>query len=391
MKLLIAGAGIGGLCAALCLEKSGHDVQVFEQTSNFSDLGAGIQCGANALRVFDYLGVLPQVKAMAVAPERVDFCAFDSGQVLHSADLGEKYSARYGAPYLHIHRADLHSILLGAINDRQIELTLDARVCQFVEQQDAVSVQLGDGREYVGDCLIAADGIRSQIRSQLVGGIKPSFSGNTAWRGMVSVNQLPTDFMDKVVTNFVGPNKHMVMYYLRQQQLVNFVGVVEGSDTQSSSWVEPSPWQDLKNDFDGWHPKVQTLIDAMQDGQCYRWALYEHQALNNWSSQRVTLLGDAAHATLPFLASGAAMAIEDARILQRALAHSTNVEQGLQCYQNNRLQRTKRVQQMSRQAGQLYHIRNPWLLKLAFKAIKFKSMNTENYLANYNPNDVPLL
>lgn len=389
MNALIAGAGIGGLCTALCLQKSGHEVRLIEQANNFSNIGGGLQLGANALKVFDYLGLSSQLQALSVEPERVSFCSYATGEVLHSAELGAHYSSKYGAPYLHVHRADLHALLLQSLlTGTRVEL--NSAVTSYHEDSQSVSVALDDGSRVEGDYLIGADGIRSVIRAQMLGHCEPKFTGNIAWRGVVPVEQLPDNFMDKAVLNFVGPKKHMVIYYLRQQRLVNFVGVVENSEWHEESWTSKAPWQELKKDFSGWHNTVQTVIDAMDKDQCYRWALYNHKPTKNWSSERVTLLGDAAHATLPFLASGAAMAIEDSRVLQRALDQAEQVEQAFKLYQKNRFERTAKIQQLSSQMARLYHITNPLLLKLAFKAVKHKSASVEAFLADYDANIISL-
>ncbi|MDG2502382.1 MAG: FAD-dependent monooxygenase [Porticoccaceae bacterium] len=391
MNILIAGAGIGGLTAALCLQKIGHQVQLLEQAPKFIEVGAGIQCGANALRVLDYLGLKAEIEAIAVDPLRADFREHKTGAVLHSLTFGQDYAQRHGAPYLHVHRADLHQILANAFNDRAASaVTFNATVASYSEQGDKVTVQTENGRQFEGDCLVAADGVKSVIRDQLLGHRAPVFTGNIAWRGVVPADRLPADFMDKIVSNFVGPNKHMVIYYLRQQQLINFVGVVESELWQQTSWTQRAPWQQLKDDFAGWHPKVQAVIDAADRDQCYRWALYNHKPFSHWSSARVTLLGDAAHATLPFMASGAAMAIEDARILQRALDQAPNVGQGLQLYQRNRLARTAKIQTMSTQLGRLYHIQNPMLRRIAFKGLGLLPGSKDQYLSNYDANKITI-
>lgn len=391
MNILIAGAGIGGLTAALCLQKIGHQVQLLEQAPKFIEVGAGIQCGANALRVLDYLGLKAEIEAIAVDPLRADFREHKTGAVLHSLTFGQDYAQRHGAPYLHVHRADLHQILANAFNDRAASaVTFNATVASYSEQGDKVTVQTENGRQFEGDCLVAADGVKSVIRDQLLGHRAPVFTGNIAWRGVVPADRLPADFMDKIVSNFVGPNKHMVIYYLRQQQLINFVGVVESELWQQTSWTQRAPWQQLKDDFAGWHPKVQAVIDAADRDQCYRWALYNHKPFSHWSSARVTLLGDAAHATLPFMASGAAMAIEDARILQRALDQAPNVGQGLQLYQRNRLARTAKIQTMSTQLGRLYHIQNPMLRRIAFKGLGLLPGSKDQYLPNYDANKITI-
>jgi salicylate hydroxylase len=389
MTIIIAGAGIGGLTAALCLAKAGHKVQIFEQSQLFAPIGAGIQCGANAIHVLSHLGLLDKLSRVAVRPQRVEFNDFQSGQVLHSIELGEAYVGEYGAPYLHLHRADLQEALVSAATlSDNIKIEMNACIQSYFEEHSRVRVSLSDGREFDGECLIGADGIRSTVRAQMLGSIAPRFTGNVAWRAVVPVDRLPENWMDTVVTNFVGPKQHAVLYYLRNQQLANLVGVVEDTSWTDDSWVETSSWEKMKADFSDWHPTIQAIIDAADKDQCYRWALYDHAPLSNWSTARITLLGDAAHATLPFMAAGASLAIEDARILQRALDQTDSVKAGLQLYQRNRMKRTARIQSMSSKMGMLYHINNSFMRRAAFKAIGMFAKANQSYLPDYNANTV---
>ena len=392
MKILIAGGGIGGLTAALCLQQADHEVRVFEQASASEETGAGIQLGASATRVLESMGLAQQLRDIAVVPESIDIREFDTGNLLYQSTLGENYQQRYGASYYHIYRPDLHGILASELAKRAPDtIMLGTTVVEFEESADKVAVKLESGRMESGDCLIGADGIRSSVRTQLLGNTQANWTGNVAWRGVLDASSLGSDFMDKVVTNFVGHKKHMVIYYLRAQKLINFVGVVENPNWTNDSWVEKAPWEELKADYQGWHSTVQAVIDQVPKDQCYRWALYDHQPLNKWSSNRVTLLGDAAHASLPFLASGAVMAIEDARILQRALAENETVERGLDSYQRNRLKRTAKIQNRSRQAGLLYHLPNRFMRRTVFKALNLRSGSNENFLPDYDASTISLV
>ena len=391
MNIVIIGAGIGGLTAGLCLSKAGHNVTVVERAAQFLDVGAGIQCGANALAVMNYLGLLDRIKKLSVAPKCVEFRDYQSGDVLHSMTLGDVYEQTYHAPYLNIHRSDLHRVLLDAFTaNSNNSLVLGHEFESYSETADSVIIKYTNGFQNQADLLVGADGIKSQVRKQEFSIANPRFTGNLAWRGVVPVERLPEGWMNTLVSNFVGPKKHMVLYYLRDKSLVNFVGVVEKSTDSDSSWFSNGPWQELKNDFDGWHPMVSSVIDAVNKDSCYRWALYDHSPLEQWSSKRVTLLGDAAHATLPFMAAGAAMAIEDARILERSIDQVASLPEALSLYQNNRLARTSKVQAMSAKAGHLYHFNSSLMRKAAFTALKLMGGKQQAFLPDYDANTITL-
>lgn len=392
MKVLIAGAGIGGLTAALCLHKSGHQVTIVEKSKQLVAVGSGLQLGANAVKVLDYLGLLEPLSSVSVDPSRVEFRDYKSGACLHRMDLGASYQQRFGAPYLHVHRADLQNVLLKAAQIVEgISVRLGAELESFTENQQDVQLRLGNGVELSGDCLIGADGIKSIVRQHVVADHRPEFTGNVAWRAAVPTDRLPIGWMDKITSNFVGPNKHAVLYYLRGQELANLVGVVENPNWTDDEWMTQAPWEDLKADFDGWHPTVESIIDAVDRDQCYRWALYHHKPFSNWSTARVTLLGDAAHATLPFMAAGAALAIEDARILDRCLAEQESLGDALRRYQNNRRARTAHVQRSSARLGKLYHINNDAIRRAAFSALGVLGKNQQDFLPSYDANRVKLV
>lgn len=391
IKILISGAGIGGLTAALCLEKSGHEVVVFEQAEELVEHGAGIQCGANAIKVFQYLGLQTHLESVAVQPTNIQFRDCKTGASLYHVELGLEYAQRYGAPYYHLHRADLIEILLNKVKQKsKITLRLASRVVKVVESDNVVELILDNNDRHSGDLLIGCDGIKSLIRKSILGKSSARFTGNVAWRATVPVSDLPSGFMDKVTTGFVGAKKHMVLYYLRDCQLLNMVGVVERSEPSETSWVTKAPWEEFSQDFSGWHPMVTTAIDAVDKAECYRWALYDHPPIKRWSSKRITLLGDAAHATLPFMASGAAMAIEDARILERCINSESDIKTALIRYERNRKSRTAKVQSTSRRLGSLYHIQNPLILKTAFAGLRMLGGSKEDFLPMYDANTVIL-
>ncbi|MBT5560185.1 MAG: NAD(P)-binding protein [Proteobacteria bacterium] len=397
MKVLIAGGGIGGLTAALCLHEAGHDVRVFERAPKFEDEGAGIQLAANATKVLDALDLLSKLSDLAVEPESIDVREFDTGDLLYQSRLGAAYRQKYRAPYFHLHRSDLIETLATELLVRAPgSIQFGAAVTKYSETEKNVSVQLENGTTECGDCLVGADGIRSAVRTQMRGKTPIQWTGNVAWRGVLDATELADDFMEKVVTNFVAYKKHMVVYYVRAQKAINFVGVVENRDWRNDSWVQKSPHKELMADFAGWNETVQTVVNLTPVDQCYRWALHDYQPLDRWCSKRVTLLGDAAHASLPFLASGAAMAIEDARILQRVLeghetTTATRLHLALVKYQRNRMSRTASVQKRSRNVGQLYHLPGRLLRRAAFKALGTRTGKNEHFLPQYDANIIPLV
>jgi salicylate hydroxylase len=210
---------------------------------------------------------------------------------------------------------------------------------------------------FTGAALIGADGIHSIIRDGLFGPESPTFTGNVAWRGLVPADRLPEGLVNPVAGVWWGPGKHFVHYFLRGGELVNCVCVVEKEGWEIESWTEHGDHAELKRDFTGWHPTIQTLIDNMDPDACFKWALFDRPPMLAWSTGRVTLLGDACHPTLPFMAQGAAMAIEDAAVLSRSLAKAETVAEGLARYESLRKARTAGVQKGSRRNARVFHMR----------------------------------
>ena len=389
-RIIIAGAGIGGLVAAACLLQRGFRVQVLEQASELSEIGAGVQSSANAVKVLYSLGLGKELELTAVRPQSFQFRRYDTGEMLHSISLGDEHQRRHGAPYFHIHRADLHALLVRTVNQLSSDaIRLNARGVGFEESKEGVTLLLSDGRRIPGDVLIGADGIKSAIRSQILGETPATYTGDVAWRAVVPVERLPSDIMETVSTVWCGPKKHAVMYYLRARKLMNFVGLVEHDLPETESWTQKRPWTDLKAVFEGWHPTIQTVIDAIDKEGCYRYALNDRAPVSRWSTERVTLLGDAAHPTLPYLASGAAMAIEDGAVLARCLDEFDNPAEALGIYQSMRLDRTARVVRESAANRTLYRIEDEEVMRKAFHDKNMNKSRSE-WLYAYDPLTVPL-
>jgi salicylate hydroxylase len=389
-KIVIAGAGLGGLTAAACLLQRGFRVRVYEQASALGEVGAGIQASANAVKVLYDLGLREALDRIVVRPKAFEFRRFDSAELMHRIPLGQQHEGAFGAPYFHIHRADLHELLVEKVRSLDPEaIVLDARTDHFEESADAVTLVLADGRRISGDVLVGADGIRSAIRPQILGETPVSYTGDVAWRAVVPVERLPADIMDRVSTVWCGPKKHAVMYYLRAGALMNFVGLVEHAQPESESWTQKRPWEELKADFAGWHPTIQTVIDAIDRDACFRYALNNRPPVGGWSTGRATLLGDAAHPTLPYIASGAAMAIEDAAVLARCLAERASAAAALQAYEQARVERTSRVVIESNESRGLYRIEDEQAMREAFRQ-KDLTKSRAGWLYSYDPLTVPL-
>lgn len=389
-EILIAGAGLGGLTAAAVLLQRGHRVRVFERARELGEIGAGIQVSANATHVLESIGIGESIRDVAVTPESFRFRLHDTGELLHEIRLGDTHRQRFGASYYHVHRADLHALLVGRVRALDADaIELESEIVGFEEDEAGIEVQFADGERRSGDLLVGADGINSVLRHRIVGADAPDFTGYVAWRGVVPRASLPADFMDVVCTVWVGPGAHPVVYYLRRGELINFVGLVQSDSWREESWTVKDSWEHLKADFAGWHPEVQAVIDAMPKDQCYRWALYNRRPVTGWSTARATLLGDAAHPTLPFLASGAAMAIEDGVILDRALEATETVPAALDLYQKNRYERTGRVQTGSNDMAALYKRQTVDELRRGFTDFTLHEKRN-HWLYGYNPLTVPL-
>jgi salicylate hydroxylase len=359
-RVAVVGGGIGGLTVALACKHAGIDVQVYEQASALQELGAGIQLTPNATRILRALNVLQPIARHGFYPRAAQFRAARSGFIIGFLPLGEFAESRYGAPYLHVHRDDLHRSLRDSAVVRGIPLHLGKAVTDYAELGDGDEIELrfADHTTARCDLLIGADGIKSRMRARMFGDSEPRFSGHMVWRGLVPADRLPQHLIPPNVTAWLGPNRHFVHYYVRNGDLINFVGVVETSRWTEESWSIRGDPEELRADFADWHPTVQQLIGASE--HCYKWALYDRAPLPRWTRGRATLLGDACHPMRPFLAQGAAMAIEDAWVLSRLLeTYEDEVEHALEEYQRFRLPRTRHVQDQSRLQGEMYHLASP--------------------------------
>jgi salicylate hydroxylase len=340
-RILIAGAGLCGLTTALALLQRGHDVRIVEQASELREVGAGVQLGSNGTRVLIALGLADAMRRVICEPTGKEIRLWTTGQRWPVFDLGTESVQRYGAPYWFAHRGDFHAVLLQAVRAIAPEAIRAGVACTGYEHAGGgVTLHLATGDHVTGDVLLAADGVHSAIRRQMFGEGRAHFTGIIAWRGLVPIERLPGHMRRLVGTNWVGHGGHVVTYPLRRGEILNFVGAVERDDWRVESWTEAGTRDECARDLARWHDDIQTIIRNIDVP--YKWALLGRDPLAHFAEGRVCLLGDAAHPTLPFLAQGANMALEDAVIVARAL-DAFPVELALQRFEAARLQRTAAI------------------------------------------------
>jgi salicylate hydroxylase len=390
-KILIAGAGLGGLAAASFLRKAGHDVEIYEQAPKLEEIGAGIQISANAMHALRTLGLEQAITAVGVRPAAYVFRLHDTGEEIQRFALSEEHERLHGAPYTQMHRADFHALLAAKAEELKPGVVhLNKRAAGFEEDANGVTLHFNDGTSARGDLLIGADGLKSVVRKQIAGETPANYTGDAAWRITVPVERLPEGLVEPAMTLFLGPGGHAVFYYLRGGKLLNFVGIIETDEVLEESWTVKLPWERLKADYRGWHPIVQTVIEAADRDQCYRWSLHNRLPISNWSTARATLLGDAAHATLPYLAQGAVMAIEDGAVLTRALAQEPTIAAALQLYQRNRIPRTSRIVLQSSENRRRFHLGSQQAIRAEFSKVN-EGEERNKWLYSYNPMTVELV
>ncbi len=354
--VIIAGAGIGGLTAALALLKSGIDCDVYEQASELREVGAGLQLAPNGTRVLFALGLEPSVRREGVETGDKMVRLWSTGQTWSMFDPnGATPTERFGSPMYLMHRSDLHAMLVEAVRrEKPGAIHLNARCVDFEQTDSEARLKLEDGRQITGDILIGADGLHSRIRQKLFGPAMPKFTGILAWRGLAPVERLPEHLRRPVSTQWLGPNGHVTCYPVHRGTLLNMVGEVERDDWRLELWVEPGSHEECYQDFPGWHRDLLDIIDNID--QLYKWGLFLREPLPKWSVGRVSLLGDSCHAMLPFLGQGGNMAIEDGFVLARCVAkYRDNPVTALDRYEIARRERTTNIVQRSAAMAATFH------------------------------------
>lgn len=354
-KILISGGGIGGFAAALALSKRGRAVHLIEQSPDFHEVGAGIQIGPNVFKMFDVLGLTDAIMDVAVIPDALVMMDALSGEQITRIPLNdEEFKSHFKYPYGVIYRPDLHNALIDAAKASPlVEFTVNEKVVDYEDDGKKVRVVCDSGKTFQGEALIAADGLWSKIRSSIVGDGKPRVSGHIAYRAVLPTEEVPEQLRKKEVILWAGPKTHLVHYPLHRGEIFNLVAVFH-SDRYEEGWDVYGDTEELKARFAGEHENVLTMLDKIDVWKM--WVLCDREPVKNWTRGRVTLLGDAAHPMLQYLAQGACMAIEDAVCLADRLdAHKGDYETAFMAYQDARYLRTGRVQLTARVYGDFYH------------------------------------
>lgn len=366
-QLLVAGGGIGGLSAAIAASRAGWDIRLFERSPVFSEVGAGVQLGPNVVRRLQGWGLHKALQEVAAVPQLLQVRSAPDGRVLGRMALGAAMVQRYGAAYLTVHRADLHQLLLAeAAQCADLAIHAGQGVLSLEQGEGVVTVRTDAKKLVEGDALVAADGVWSVLREQLLGDGRPQATGHLAYRALVPQKDLPAALRTEVVTAWLGPRLHVVQYPVRRGELQNLVVIVQGpAPADMEHWDHAANGADLERVLAACCTPLHDLVRSVPAaGQAWRlWPLSGRpvvQGPEQMARGLVALLGDAAHPMLPYLAQGAGMAIEDAAELQRALAmHDLEVELRLRRYALNRWQRNARVQARSLRNGRIFHATGP--------------------------------
>lgn len=365
--IAVLGAGMGGLTAAALLQRRGYAVTVYEQAGAFLRLGAGIQMSPNAMKVLRGLGLEARIRATAFRPRSWTNREWDSGAMKYELPLGDQAEAAFGTPYLLMHRADLHAALLSCVAEGSV--ALDKKLVGARHAGTGVALQFADGTTAQADALIAADGVHSRIRAHLLGEAAPKFTGRAAYRAVFPA-ALVAGTLDEC-TKWWGPDRHIVIYFVTAaKDEVYFVTSLPEPDWTLESWSATGDLDTLRRGFTGFHDQVRAVLAACP--KVHKWAIVERDPLPRWSDERMVLLGDACHPMTPYMAQGAAMAMEDAVILARCLDDTGDLDAAFGRYEATRKARTAQIQLTSHQ--------NSWM----------RQATDPNWVYAYDPWTVPL-
>ena len=356
MKTIIVGAGIGGSALALALEQQGQDYELLEQATAFQAVGAGIQLSPNGVHVLERLGLKDQLAAFCTTPAAHKYSVWDTGETILTTPLMPKVLNAYGYAYYHAHRADLIGALTASINPDRLHM--GTQVQAVGQDADGVWVELADGTQLRGDVLIGADGVHSVVREQIFNPEPPRPSGYVTWRGVVDAKDIAHLDIPVCAHVDMGPKLSFVYYYVSGGQKFNWLALGEAQGSRRESWSQTSSRSEVIAAFDGWYDRPRQVIEATPE--IFVTALHDRDPLTSWVDNRIALMGDAAHAMLPYHAQGAVQSMEDAWVLARLIAlAATDPAAVLRHYEALRLHRANLLVQQSRAAENWYHVDDP--------------------------------
>jgi salicylate hydroxylase len=355
-RIAIVGAGLGGLAAAIALRQQGFDVQVYEQAPELGEFGAGINISPNSVKFFDAIGLTAKLHAVASEPAGLTWREWDAEEISYVLPFGD-FEQRYGSKYYVVHRSDLHRLLAEAVPQASIQL---GKRCTGVETGNgSAGLSFADGSSAEADVVVGCDGIRSAVRASLFGGEGPRYAGTMCWRALAPADALPNDYHDRYVNQWSGDGGFVVSYYIRQGKFINFVCVRQQPGWTEQSWSVPSSVEEMLAAFPNAGAKLRRMMAAATS--CSKWGQFTGEHAPQWTKERVTLLGDSAHAMLATFGQGANMAFEDAYVLARWLeAGADQPEAALAGYEAVRKPRATRVQQLSRTEVRFKKIHSKW-------------------------------
>lgn len=356
------------------------NVRVVERVETLKEVGAGLQLSANAMQVMDVLGLTQHIVKSGFCPHHALTRHYKTGRVELSVPLGADHQARYGQPYVHIHRADLLAILEQAARARSINIDTGVSAQSYTHEANSITlkaVKNGQAGTMTADILIGADGIHSAVRQTMLGPDPARFTGQLAWRGLVPTQAIPANTLSPNANLWLGPYGHFVAYYVRGGTMISFVAIQERDVWTSESWSQKGDKPTLQHAFSRWDPVVRTLINGCDAP--FLWGLFDRPELSHWVDGRAVIMGDAAHPMLPFMAQGAAMAIEDAWTLASCIFRDGH--KGLSVFEQERKARATQVQNISRGNAKLFHYANP--ASRAWRKTQFSVATLIPRLKNY--------
>jgi salicylate hydroxylase len=355
-RVVIIGGGIGGLAAALALERRGAEAIVCEQSPELSEIGAGLNLTPNAVKALRALGLEDAVGAIASQSDFLNIRNWNSGRFISRTQRGD-FRKKFGAPNLTVHRADLLEVLAGALQTTEIRFGVR---CTGIESgENLAAAGFADGSAIEADIVLGADGIHSVVRNSLFGADAPRFTGCICWRGMAPAAAVPSDINSTDGVMWMGPHGHVVHYPVRRGELINIVAHFDSDAWTEESWTRECDVAEVTTTYAAWNSALTRLFPYSE--RWYKWALYDRDPLERWSRGRATLLGDSAHAMLPYLGTGAGMAIEDACVLAAAIGRDAgDLDTALATYERVRVPRTRAAVLGARARAKENHLASPW-------------------------------